>query len=95
MGWIRSLRLTLVSWLAPEGSPQAQAVAPWRCQLESAHRRRRQLMERQGVAKVEIGLVSGRIVLRIFDEHGTHLESVPMPKCLGAAGCRSEELTSA
>lgn len=83
MAWLSRLRRNLGRWLLEERKSDHTTVAPWRCQLESAHERREMLLRRPGISKVEVGLVGGRIVLRVFDEQGTHLESVPMPKCAG------------
>lgn len=83
MAWLSRLRRALGRWLLSESNTKTGVIAPWRCQLETAHKRREMLLRRPGISKVEVGLVGGRTVLRVFDEHGTHLESVPMPKCAG------------
>lgn len=83
MAWLSRLRRDLGRWLLKDTLQEGKTIAPWRCQLETAHERREILLRRPGISKVEVGLVGGRIVLRVFDEHGTHLESVPMPKCAG------------
>lgn len=87
MAWLSRLRRGLGRWLLKDSGTKTGAIAPWRCQLETAHERREMLLRRPGISKVEVGLVGGRIVLRVFDEQGTHLEGVSMPKCTGL-NCR-------